>query len=809
MPKIFLIKNRLHQQQLRLSQESQNAANTKNDPNADSQPLSLIVHKKDDREKQPEEDAKPKTAAAAEPPCKKPQETVPPRRFISSILGGDVPYGSRGHVLTRAERKEYAPIVPPDKVTLPVTKKPPEDTPKPQNLAPVRQFSVIQRTPKTTKRDEDKEAKLSTAPLVMQEPEQEQPIDYHIPKRRGETEDENEEKKIREQRRSHCSKVSKPLISVRAIVGKLPVTMSAAAGHGRGSSGNQSAGNQSTNSSAGGGGTINFSGGSSGGSSGGTIGGGTGGGGMNPGRDGRQNYGPSSPPTGSLPPFYESLKSGNNGNNYNASGNFSSNYLINNGNQHNMECDTGQELANLSLNGGQSPPKQYSTLQNASYGIVMKDEADLDLYEGKLDAMNQLLPGSYTGYDDSMMVDMVTGTVVDPLQFTATLTFSTSAEHALLESLSDAADLSTFLQRLPSEDNENEEIITSNIHSPSMTSDSSQIQQVDQNLDSFNDQILGNRNYEGRNYNHQFSKIYNETSLNNYQSVNNESLQVQMHQQQQQQQQQQMLSPTLSFNGSGLDLDSPTTMSLPSPGAASCSLDGAHNDGGSITPPANVSGRRASTSSEAPALHGRLGLPSEVQLEFVNGGHGIKNPLANQETVRQGPRTEDKAKVASITTEDGQTNFCCRICNKTFALQRLLNRHMKCHSDVKRYLCTFCGKGFNDTFDLKRHTRTHTGVRPYKCSLCEKSFTQRCSLESHCLKVHGVQHQYAYKERRTKVYVCEECGHTTSEPEVHYLHLKEKHPYSPALLKFYDKRHFKFTNSNFANMLLQDTKNIR
>lgn len=96
-----------------------------------------------------------------------------------------------------------------------------------------------------------------------------------------------------------------------------------------------------------------------------------------------------------------------------------------------------------------------------------------------------------------------------------------------------------------------------------------------------------------------------------------------------------------------------------------------------------------------------------------------------------------------------------------------------------------------------------SGVRPYKCNLCEKSFTQRCSLESHCLKVHGVQHQYAYKERRTKMYVCEECGHTTNEPEVHYLHLKDKHPYSPALLKFYDKRHFKFTNSNFANMLLQ------
>jgi hypothetical protein len=45
-------------------------------------------------------------------------------------------------------------------------------------------------------------------------------------------------------------------------------------------------------------------------------------------------------------------------------------------------------------------------------------------------------------------------------------------------------------------------------------------------------------------------------------------------------------------------------------------------------------------------------------------------------------------------------------------------------------------------------------VRPYKCNLCEKSFTQRCSLESHCLKVHGVAHQYEYKQRRSKVLMC-------------------------------------------------------
>nr|CAG4649975.1 EOG090X020Y [Sida crystallina] len=222
----------------------------------------------------------------------------------------------------------------------------------------------------------------------------------------------------------------------------------------------------------------------------------------------------------------------------------------------------------------------------------------------------------------------------------------------------------------------------------------------------------------------------------------------------------------------------------------------------------------------------QLGLPVDAPIEFVNGGHGIKNPLVSHERgsgscnssssgvsvsggsendhkMQDGSESDSSQKPKSNADPDDPSKFVCRLCSKSFTLQRLLNRHMKCHSDVKRYLCSFCGKGFNDTFDLKRHTRTHTGVRPYKCALCEKSFTQRCSLESHCLKVHGVAHQYQYKERRAKVYVCEECGHTTNEPEVHYIHLKDNHPYSPALLKFYDKRHFKFTNNNFTSMLLQ------
>ncbi|XP_051734647.1 putative transcription factor Ovo-like 1 [Ctenopharyngodon idella] len=118
----------------------------------------------------------------------------------------------------------------------------------------------------------------------------------------------------------------------------------------------------------------------------------------------------------------------------------------------------------------------------------------------------------------------------------------------------------------------------------------------------------------------------------------------------------------------------------------------------------------------------------------------------------------------------------CQVCQKTFTTARMLKRHEKCHSETKKYTCEHCDKGFNDTFDLKRHVRTHTGVRPYKCTLCAKAFTQRCSLESHLKKIHAITQQYAYKERRDKLYVCEECGLTAQTRDSLQNHLQAEHP---------------------------------
>ncbi|XP_035796545.1 putative transcription factor ovo-like protein 3 isoform X1 [Amphiprion ocellaris] len=146
-------------------------------------------------------------------------------------------------------------------------------------------------------------------------------------------------------------------------------------------------------------------------------------------------------------------------------------------------------------------------------------------------------------------------------------------------------------------------------------------------------------------------------------------------------------------------------------------------------------------------------------------------------------RAKPRPRSSSISGD-----FVCSVCHKIFPLQRMLTRHLKCHSLVKRHPCRFCGKGFNDTFDLKRHMRTHTGIRPYKCELCEKAFTQRCSLESHMRKIHGVHQQYAYRQRRSKIFVCEDCGYTSSRPDEYFLHVRQCHPSSPALRRYYRRQ---------------------
>uniref|UniRef100_A0A8C3IGN5 Ovo like zinc finger 2 n=1 Tax=Chrysemys picta bellii TaxID=8478 RepID=A0A8C3IGN5_CHRPI len=184
--------------------------------------------------------------------------------------------------------------------------------------------------------------------------------------------------------------------------------------------------------------------------------------------------------------------------------------------------------------------------------------------------------------------------------------------------------------------------------------------------------------------------------------------------------------------------------------------------------------------SPQPASRSWDELPDEERADTYIPGTG--QPSRGALRSHAGRRGPAKRGFTTGTCDDAALHNC-ELCGKGFRLQRMLNRHVKCHSQVKRHLCTFCGKGFNDTFDLKRHVRTHTGIRPYKCEICNKAFTQRCSLESHLKKIHGVQQQYAYKQRRDKLYVCEDCGYTGPTQEDLYLHVNNAHPGSAFLKK--------------------------
>lgn len=239
-------------------------------------------------------------------------------------------------------------------------------------------------------------------------------------------------------------------------------------------------------------------------------------------------------------------------------------------------------------------------LQNAAYGIVLKDEQDLE-YDSKMDALNlnsNLLQSSYGNYDvNDSMID-IGNSISDPLQFTATLTFSSPAEHALLDSLSDAVDLSSFLQRLPSDDQTSSGNDLELSSTPSLTPDSVSITPVDNScLDSFSDHLIMARNnaYDRNGSVYPIglpiaSKLYQQDSPPSYHQTRDmhqllqqqhqhqqQHQQMQSHHQQhenashQQQQQQQLHHQQQLIINTGLqyDMDSHSNMSLPSPSSGS------------------------------------------------------------------------------------------------------------------------------------------------------------------------------------------------------------------------------------------------
>eukprot|EP00111_Clytia_hemisphaerica_P016496 TCONS_00048891-protein len=147
--------------------------------------------------------------------------------------------------------------------------------------------------------------------------------------------------------------------------------------------------------------------------------------------------------------------------------------------------------------------------------------------------------------------------------------------------------------------------------------------------------------------------------------------------------------------------------------------------------------------------------------------------LSSMDSEPLSPSSSTTSESSTSSTKDLGIKYQCQVCHKSYSHPRLLNRHLQSHTPYKKHHCPRCRKGFNDAFDLKRHIRTHTGIKPFQCRMCEKSFTQRCSLEAHMTRVHNVVHKFAFRERRPKLFVCEDCGVTFPDNNKFRQHEKE------------------------------------
>ncbi|XP_053603431.1 zinc finger protein 1 isoform X1 [Plodia interpunctella] len=85
----------------------------------------------------------------------------------------------------------------------------------------------------------------------------------------------------------------------------------------------------------------------------------------------------------------------------------------------------------------------------------------------------------------------------------------------------------------------------------------------------------------------------------------------------------------------------------------------------------------------------------------------------------------------SAEFKEGEGQFVCDQCDKTFVKQSSLARHKYEHSGQRPYKCVECPKAFKHKHHLTEHKRLHTGEKPFQCCKCFKKFSHSGSYSQH------------------------------------------------------------------------------
>uniref|UniRef100_A0ABD2WPQ6 C2H2-type domain-containing protein n=1 Tax=Trichogramma kaykai TaxID=54128 RepID=A0ABD2WPQ6_9HYME len=96
--------------------------------------------------------------------------------------------------------------------------------------------------------------------------------------------------------------------------------------------------------------------------------------------------------------------------------------------------------------------------------------------------------------------------------------------------------------------------------------------------------------------------------------------------------------------------------------------------------------------------------------------------------------------------------FPCDLCNKSYANQRNLKRHMLTHTGMLPYTCDMCDKSYSHKYDRYRHTLKCTGKKFIRtCPECNKNFSSFEKMMTH-RQIHVI-------EKPLKCPLCEYATH--------------------------------------------------
>ena len=130
----------------------------------------------------------------------------------------------------------------------------------------------------------------------------------------------------------------------------------------------------------------------------------------------------------------------------------------------------------------------------------------------------------------------------------------------------------------------------------------------------------------------------------------------------------------------------------------------------------------------------------------------------------ESPDSENEERCTSPIS-NGQGQFVCEVCNKTFRRKAYLRKHMNNHTDDRPYPCQYCGKVFRSLTNRAKHVLNHAvGPKTFTCNVCGNGFSNKGSLDRHS-RIHTGE-----------IYSCKHCSSTFYSSPGLTRHINKCHP---------------------------------